>query len=180
MKIYTRTGDDGTTGLVGGVRVSKSDALIEAIGTVDELNAALGFALAADPEPQTRSILCRAQNALFEIGAELATPPGSRFDNASLGVGEVEALEASIDFQTTALAPLKNFVLPGGSEAAARLHMARAVCRRAERSILAVPQVRPLVPMYLNRLSDWLFTAARTANATLNVEDVKWVSTRGN
>lgn len=179
MKIYTRTGDDGTTGLVGGSRIHKTDPLVDAIGTVDELNAVLGHCVTGLPEPDLVAILTHAQSVLFEIGAEIATPPASKFDNATVGEAEVEALEVSIDELTVHLEPLRQFVLPGGSEHAARLHVARAVCRRAERSVLALESPRALVCMFLNRLSDWLFVAARTANARSNVEDVKWISHRG-
>jgi cob(I)alamin adenosyltransferase len=176
LKIYTRTGDDGTTGLVGGSRISKTDARMEAIGTVDELNAVLGHAVAVAPEGDLHEILKATQSLLFELGAELATPVGSKFNNATLGWEPIDRLEGSMDELTNELEPLRHFVLPGGSEFAARLHVARAVCRRAERAVLATESPRPLVCMYLNRLSDWLFVAARTANARSNVEDVKWIS----
>ena len=176
LKIYTRTGDDGTTGLVGGSRISKTDDRMEAIGTVDELNAVLGHALAVAPGGDLHELLLGSQSVLFELGAELATPAGSKFNNATLGQDPIDRLEASMDALTSDLEPLRHFVLPGGTEFAARLHVARAVCRRAERAVLATEAPRPLVCMYLNRLSDWLFVAARTANARSNVEDVKWIS----
>lgn len=177
MKIYTKTGDDGTTGLVGGSRIRKDDVRVEAVGAVDELNAALGLAIVSGlPEPLA-SILHDVQCRLFDIGAELATPPDSKFNNASLPEADIRALEVSIDLQTEDLPTLRNFILPGGSEQAARLHFARTLCRRAERSVLRIePSPRADVLCYLNRLSDWLFVAARTTNAHLNVEDIKWTA----
>lgn len=165
MRIYTKTGDDGTTGLIGGSRTEKTSLRIRAIGDVDELNAALGLVTATD---ELREI----QSRLFDLGATLATPTGARFNgNAAL------ELEASIDRQTADLPALRNFILPGGSSAAAYLHLARTICRRAERSVLELDQESPVpseAKVFLNRLSDWLFTAARTANATRHVSDVEW------
>ncbi len=180
MKIYTKTGDDGTTGLVGGSRIRKEDARIEAIGCVDELNAAIGWSRVAGLPVPIEEVLCEVQSRLFDVGAELATLPDGRFTNASLGQEDIEQLESSMDFQTETLAPLKNFILPGGTEAASRLHLARTICRRAERHVLRIdPTPRPEIVHYLNRLSDWLFVAARTTNATSNVEDIKWSSQGG-
>jgi cob(I)alamin adenosyltransferase len=179
MKIYSKTGDRGETGLVGGQRISKGDALMESVGDVDELNSAIGLcrlhAAGSELDPLLRSV----QEHLFEIGAELATPTPSRFVNETLSEVHVSVLEASIDKQQEALTPLANFVLPGGSPLGAHLHHARAVCRRAERAVARTANeggVRPVVLEYLNRLSDWLFVAARTANRASGVEDVKWVS----
>jgi len=177
MKIYTKTGDKGTTGLVGGSRVSKTDPRIVAIGEVDELNAVLGLARASSLSEDLDLVLAEAQARLFDLGAELATPETSKFSNAYLDDSDVMRLESSIDSLDAELPPLASFILPGGSEAAARLHLARSVCRRAERAVLELRQsieIRDVAISFLNRLSDWLFTAARTTNHRLGVEDVKW------
>ncbi|MBI5706190.1 MAG: cob(I)yrinic acid a,c-diamide adenosyltransferase [Armatimonadetes bacterium] len=179
MKIYTKTGDLGESGLVGGQRISKQSALLEAIGDVDELNAWIGACRTASTISELNKDLQVVQNLLFEIGAELATPQESRFVNETLSDSHVQYLEGSIDRLSEALSPLRSFILPGGTELAARLHTARAVCRRAERSVVAIANAggaRPVVLQFLNRLSDWLFVAARTANHVDGVEDVKWVS----
>jgi cob(I)alamin adenosyltransferase len=160
-KIYTRGGDAGETSLGDGSRIAKTDARVEAIGDVDELNSALGWALAAGKS----ETLERIQNELFDLGADLSVPYVE--DDAKLRVTQelVDRLEAECDEANAALELLKSFVLPGGSEYAARLFLARAVCRRAERRALAVDRVNPLVRIYLNRLSDLLFILARAANA---------------
>ena len=162
-RIYTRTGDAGTTGLVDGARVAKSSALIDAIGEVDEANSAIGAA-AVLADGARATALRRIQSDLFDLGADLATPAG--IDGALRIVpAQVARLEAEIDAMTAALRPLTSFVLPGGTPLAAALHLARAVARRAERAGVAV-QPAPAAPAlaYLNRLSDWLFCAARQAN----------------
>lgn len=177
MKIYTKTGDAGETGLVGGSRVSKNSVRIQAIGDVDELNACLGLARSTPPPEQLDKTLAWVQSALFDIGAELASLPGGRLTFAPLPADATQRLEEDIDVQTNDLPPLKNFILPGGSKLAAHLHLARCVCRRAERSVLALHQERALRPdvlAFLNRLSDWLFTAARTANRLERIDDVPW------
>jgi cob(I)alamin adenosyltransferase len=160
-KIYTRGGDAGETSLGDGSRISKTDARVEAIGDVDELNSALGWALAAGRS----GTLERIQNELFDLGADLSIPFVE--GDAKLRVTQelVDRLEAECDEANAELEPLKSFVLPGGSEYAARLFLARAVCRRAERRVLAVDRVNPLAGTYLNRLSDLLFILARAANA---------------
>ena len=178
MKIYTKTGDDGTTGLVGGSRVSKADARIESYGTVDELNAAVGFA-AVGAEGELLQNLRRVQADLLVIGSHLATPAGSPHRAALPALDEdmVLMLERSIDAATAKLPPLAHFILPGGSELAARLHLARTICRRAERLVVALPDdcgVPGSVVTYLNRLSDWLFVEARAANQAAGVADVIW------
>ena len=181
MKIYTKTGDDGTTGLIGGGRVRKSDPRIDCYGTVDELNAALWMAAVAvdDGDDDTRAELRRVQNELFVIGSHLATPEDSP-RTASLPPLEESAiarLEMEIDAAESELPPLRNFILPGGTEAAARLHLARTVCRRAERLLVEFSLERPVSPVvvaYLNRLSDWLFVQARRANHRAAVDDVPW------
>lgn len=177
MRIYTKTGDKGTTGLVGGSRVSKTDPRIRAIGEVDELNAALGWVRTATLPQDLDEILREAQARLFDLGAELATPEVSKFNNAFLDESDVLRLERSIDSMDDELPPLASFILPGGSEAAARLHLARSICRRAERAVLELresSEIRDVAISFLNRLSDWLFTAARTTNHRLGVEDVEW------
>jgi cob(I)alamin adenosyltransferase len=177
MKIYTRTGDDGTTGLLGGGRVAKSEQRLAAFGTIDEFNAVLGVARAADLLPRCGEILLRLQGELFHLGAELATPPDARSTAEGLQDEDVAALEAEIDALEKDLPPLKAFILPSGSPAAAALHLARCVCRRAERELVTLAEqepVRPLVLQYVNRLSDLLFVMARTANSEAHVEDVEW------
>jgi cob(I)alamin adenosyltransferase len=165
-KIYTRTGDDGTTGLVDGSRVAKSSALLAAIGDVDEANSAIGAALATLPDGPVAEALTRFQNDLFDLGADLATPAG--IDGAlRVTPAHVAAVEAAIDALNADLAPLTSFVLPGGSAPAGALHLARAIVRRAERSAVAASEagvVRVEVLAYLNRLSDYLFVAARWVN----------------
>ena len=151
-KIYTRGGDAGETSLGDGSRVSKLDPRIVALGEVDELNSFLGWCAAG---------LDRIQNELFDLGADLSVPGGDRLRIEQL---YVDRLEAEIDAANAQLEPLKSFVLPGGTETAARLYVARAVCRRAERAVLAVDGANPLVAVYLNRLSDLLFVLARLAN----------------
>lgn len=172
MKIYTKSGDGGDTGLYGGGRVSKTDPRIVAIGDVDELNATVGLArLHASGEFESH--FQRVQNWLFDFGAELATPPESRFDTATIGPGQIQWLEESIDQMTEGLEPLCTFILPGGSPLGAALHHARTVCRRAERSVIALPGVRVELVQFLNRLSDWMFTAARFANRDAG-GDILW------
>jgi cob(I)alamin adenosyltransferase len=166
-RIYTRGGDRGETSLGDGSRVPKLDCRIAAFGTVDELNSLLGLALAADVPPKIRAVLERVQNELFDVGADISVPYGTS-DRLRVAQSQIDALEADCDRFNAGLPELKSFVLPGGTELAARLHVARGVCRRAERDVLdAAEQVElnPLVIVYLNRLSDLLFILARTANA---------------
>jgi cob(I)alamin adenosyltransferase len=177
MRIYTRTGDDGTTGLFGGTRTSKASARVEAYGQVDELNAALGWARAAAPPPEVDRVLERAQEGCFRLGAFLAAAPGRDPGIARLSDADVAAFEHAIDRLEQDLTPLTSFVLPGGSEAAARLHVARTVCRRAERCVVALAaheEVDALFVRWLNRLGDLLFVQARAANLAAGVEDVPW------
>jgi cob(I)alamin adenosyltransferase len=175
-KIYTRGGDQGETSLGDGSRVSKLDCRIGAFGTVDELNAALGVVLAGEvPEPM-RAPLDRVQNELFDVGADLSVPWGVT-DRLRVEQGMVDRLEADCDAFNAELPELRSFVLPGGTEAAARLHVARTVCRRAEREVLLGAQeveLNPLVLRYLNRLSDLLFILARAANAAAGREEPLW------
>ena len=179
MRIYTRTGDDGSTGLYGGDRVSKDDVRIEAYGTVDELNAALGCvrSTAGVPDDIDR-VLEEIQNELFSVGAELATPNPD--DRGTLFVTEhiIRHLEQFIDKYDAELTPLNQFVLPAGTCAAASLHLARCVCRRAERRVVTListdQRTSPQTVEYLNRLGDLLFVLARVANARQAVTDCPW------
>lgn len=176
MKIYTRTGDAGMTGLYGGGRVYKSDPRIAAFGAIDELNAQLGVCRAIDLPGEVNLLLGRLQHELFSLGAELSSPAASKGLDL-LDDGEVAALEQAIDHFEAELAPLKTFILPGGCPASAALHVARAACRRAERDVVAlnsVSSVRPAVLRYLNRTSDLLFVLARFANHSAGVADVPW------
>ena len=175
-KIYTRGGDAGETSLGDGSRISKLDARIAAYGTVDELNAVVGLALAADCPDEIGSVLGRIQNELFDLGADLSV---SMEQDARLRVTQeqVDALEGDCDRFNTELPELKSFVLPGGSEVAARLHVARTTCRRAEREALVASgfyAVNPVALVYLNRLSDLLFILARAANAAAGREEPLW------
>src|SRR5881394_1854538 len=170
MKIYTRTGDRGETSLFGGARVAKNDARIEAYGTVDELNSFIGVARAAWPSSPIDAQLDHIQADLFDVGAHLASPGNDRF--AGVNPARVEALEHAIDAMTNELPALTAFILPGGSPPAAQLHVARTVCRRAERLVVALNDETTI--RYLNRLSDYLFTAARFTNLRLSTPDVPW------
>lgn len=180
MRIYTRGGDDGSTGLFGGARVSKADPRVEAYGGIDELNAVLGWVRAASPPEAIDDVLESAQHGCFQLGAWLACAPGADPGIAPVTDADVEAFERAIDALEAELEPLKNFILPGGTEAAARLHVARTVCRRAERALVALagsqeeetPGVR-----WLNRLSDLLFVQARFANHAAGVPDTPWRAT---
>jgi cob(I)alamin adenosyltransferase len=165
-RIYTRGGDSGETSLGDGSRVPKLDCRIGAYGAVDELNSLVGLALAAEPPEELREVLARVQNELFDVGADLAVPYGVGDGRLRVDSAKIEALEELCDRFNAALPELRSFVLPGGGELAARLHVARAVCRRAERDALAAAEeveINPLVLVYLNRLSDLLFILARTA-----------------
>ena len=182
-RIYTRTGDDGTTGLVTGERRPKHDLRIWAFGTVDETNASIGLArLHTRHDAEVDAMLGRIQNDLFDLGADLATPEGGKprsRDDLRVTDAQAERLEQEIDQLNAHLSPLKSFVLPGGTEAAANLHLARTVCRRAERLVVAVADkpneaVSPAAMKYLNRLSDFLFVAARYVNDR-GARDVLWV-----
>lgn len=181
MKIYTKTGDSGETGLFGGGRVAKDHARVAAYGDVDELNSFIGLARATAPEEFAAESLEAIQRDLFSIGGHLATPDPDKvraaLEKAELSETRVAALEAAIDAADAELPRLKAFVLPGGSEKAAILHVARVVCRRAERSVVALArseEVPPLFLTYLNRLSDLLFTLARLANYRAGIGDVIW------
>jgi cob(I)alamin adenosyltransferase len=175
-KIYTRTGDDGTTGLGDGTRVSKNSARVEAFGCVDELNSAVGL-MAATPMPANLAEMVAAiQQKLFDLGGELCIPGA-----VTMSAEDVDGLEQRMDELNDVLAPLKEFILPGGSQAGAACHMARAICRRAERRVLELAdseEVNPASVRFLNRLSDLLFVLARTLNQLDNGEEVMWKSGR--
>ncbi|WP_296721397.1 cob(I)yrinic acid a,c-diamide adenosyltransferase [Erythrobacter sp.] len=181
-KIYTRTGDDGTTGLVDGSRCPKFSARISAMGLVDEANSAIGLAICAIADADQRALLIRVQNDIFDLGADLATPAeNDDFTSSEMVLrivpAQAEWIEAQIDALNERLEPLTSFVLPGGSEAAARVHVARATTRAAERAMVTLAAETPVNPAalaYINRLSDLLFVLARVANAD-GREDVKWV-----
>ena len=183
MKLYTRTGDDGSSGLFGGDRVSKAHLRLAAYGTLDELNSIMGLLrLHATPACATTEALQRIQHDLFVLGAILATPPdkqallGARM---STPTWDLEAMEQDIDRLTALAPPMTAFVLPGGTPASAHAHHARTVCRRAEREAVTLTQTEPMDPVvvsYLNRLSDWCFALARAENAVAGVADVIWVA----
>jgi len=180
MKIYTRTGDQGETGLLGGSRVRKDDPHTEAYGTVDELNSLVGLARTEPLPPDVDATLGQVQNHLFRLGAQLASiRPGLRAA-AAVEPSHIEALESAIDAAEEHLPPLAGFILPGGTRGAALLHVARTVCRRAERRVVALAQHEPsldtLPIAYLNRLGDLLFVLARQVNATAGQADVPWPS----
>lgn len=177
VKIYTKTGDDGSTGLFGGARISKGAPQVEAYGSIDELNAAIGMARATKLEPFTEDVLAKVQVDLFTLGAEIACVPGEehRLKMELIEMEDAKRLEHAIDEAEKGLTPLKNFVLPGGTPQAAALHYARTVARRAERVLIRVPpDEREPVMIYMNRLSDLLFVLARRANHVAGVEDTPW------
>ncbi len=177
-RLYTRTGDDGTTSLVGGARAPKDSIRLEAYGTVDELNSWLGLLVASEAVTEERRQLLRSvQNRLFDIGASLATEPESRWQPAPLGHKAVEALENAIDTVDSGLPPLRSFILPGGHPDAARANVARTIARRAERRIIALSrdvQIDPDILKYINRLSDFLFALAREININTDHEEISW------
>lgn len=180
MKIYTKRGDDGSTGLFGGPRVGKDDARVAAYGDVDELNAVLGIARAEAGDDTVDGQLARVQAELFTLGSLLATPDP---DDAPKSIprledADISRLESEIDAHDTTLEPLRAFILPGGTKRAATLQLARTVCRRAERAVVALSRTEKVpaeVLRYLNRLSDWLFTVARVENARAGVAEPLWL-----
>ena len=181
MKIYTRTGDAGDTGLFGGGRVAKDDPRVEAYGDVDELNAVLGMARAVEPMPRIDEVLVPVQRDLFAIGALLATPDREKMAQhlakARIDEARIAELEQAIDDADTELEPLRAFILPGGTPKSASLHVARTVCRRAERRVVTLlrdVELPELTVIYLNRLSDLLFTLARLANRRSGAGEVTW------
>ena len=178
MKIYTKTGDQGQTSLFDNTRVSKSDARVDAYGEIDELNAALGAARAAGTDPDLHAVLEEIQKELFAIGARLADPShriAARVSKADVADSQVSRLESTIDRLENELPPLRRFILPGGSPAGSLLHLARTICRRAERRVVALTDpVDPVIIVYLNRLSDLLFVMARAANHRSGVPETEW------
>jgi cob(I)alamin adenosyltransferase len=179
MRVYTKTGDSGETGLFDGTRVSKADPRVEAYGGIDELNAWLGLIRASGPGRDLDELLERIQRDLFALGAILADPShkiASRVNKASLGPDDVTRLERAIDAFETELRPLRRFILAGGSTPGAMLHLARTVCRRAERSAVALgpDRVDPIAITYMNRLSDLLFVMARLVNQRAGVPEIEW------
>ncbi len=179
MKIYTKTGDKGDTALFSGGRVPKHHLRVESYGTIDELNSVLGVVRSAKPSPQTDIWLENVQNQLFHLGADLATPLDAKADwVVRVKEEQVTWLEETIDEMTEELEPLSNFVLPGGTLAAANLHVARTVCRRAERYVSALQEeetISEYAIAYINRLSDWLFTLARYENKQAGESESKWI-----
>lgn len=179
MKIYTKTGDAGQTGLYGGERVSKTAQRVEAYGTVDECNSVIGMVRAALEDAELDEVLARVQNALFDVGADLATPEGSKYEKklSRIDAEDVEGLERLIDGYQEQCPPWSNFIHPGGNPAAAALHLARTVARRAEREVLRLEEQESInheVARYLNRLSDFLFILARVVNARSGVSEAGW------
>lgn len=176
MKIYTKKGDDGTTALIGGVRVPKNHIRVEAYGTVDELNSFLGI-LRGSLKEQNKITIERIQNVLFVIGSHLASVPGSKMQLPEITAEDTNLLETEIDRLTADLPELRNFILPGGSNNGSFAHVARCVCRRAERWAVAISESEPVeaeIIQYLNRLSDYLFTLARHIDNTEGSGDLEW------
>ncbi|MFA6979816.1 MAG: cob(I)yrinic acid a,c-diamide adenosyltransferase [Ignavibacteriaceae bacterium] len=180
MKIYTKTGDKGETGLFGGKRVQKSSVRINAYGTVDELNAAIGVALCYVENDGVKSVLQKLQHQLFIVGADLATPLEIESKNISIprvSTQEITVAESAIDSFEEELEPLQYFILPGGSKAAAQLHVARTICRRAEREVVLLAQQEEInqnIVIFTNRISDLLFVLSRIENKTSGIPDQKW------
>lgn len=179
MKIYTKTGDEGETSLYGQTRVSKADARVDAYGEVDELNACLGAARAAGVDADIAATIELMQKQLFALGARLADPSSKIADRVTKTViaqADIEVLEQTIDRLEAELPPLRKFILPGGSVAGALLHVARTVCRRAERRVVSLGRdaVEPILVVYLNRVSDLLFVMARAVNGRAGVSETEW------
>jgi cob(I)alamin adenosyltransferase len=183
MKLYTRSGDDGTTGLFSGARVSKNHPRIEAYGTVDEFNACLGLCISAcgsgKMEQVIRNIMVQIQSRLFDIGADLATPEGAKNESKIVRIDETHVTEVErwIDEIDSKNTPLQTFVMPGGTDLASRLHLARTVCRRAERLMVGLANTEPVgegMMRYMNRVSDLLFAMARLSNKESGVGDIPW------
>jgi cob(I)alamin adenosyltransferase len=178
FKIYTKTGDGGETSLYGGARLPKNHIRIESYGTVDELNSHLGLVRDCCENEHLRSVLKKIQDRLFDLGANLAVDPSKNLPVPQLEAEDIELLEKEIDTMDDALVSLKNFILPGGHPTVSYCHIARCVCRRAERLVVALaenePTLSPILIQYLNRLSDYLFTLARFLAMELKVEEVAW------
>lgn len=182
MKIYTKTGDKGTTGLYGGARVSKSSPRISAYGDIDELNALLGVVRAETPHEAIRAALAEVQMTLFTLGAQLASPTADPKIEV-ITAAHIDSLERQIDVMFGSLPPMRNFILPGGGKTAALVHLARTVCRRAERAAVYLASlpgetVDHWCLVYINRLSDYLFVVARLANGLERIEDIPWLPTK--
>jgi cob(I)alamin adenosyltransferase len=189
MKVYTKTGDKGTTALFGGDRVAKHHIRIEAYGTLDELNSHIGLLRDQEIDGHSRQMLMRIQDRIFTAGAILATPPHKeklkngkdRLDIPRISEADIELLETEIDAMEASLPPMTHFVLPGGHQTVSFCHIARCVCRRAERHAVRlhdIEAVDPLILQYLNRLSDYLFVLARKLAAALKADEVKWIPGR--
>ncbi len=184
MRIYTKTGDNGSTGLISGERTSKASSRIDTLGDIDELNACFGILrsyLHESPEVVAdEKRFQRTQELLFELGSEIATPKGSPYAKSSVRETDIEILEAEIDLWTGQMPELKQFILPGGTNISSQAHLCRTVCRRAERKLVlfiesnADQEIRPITLHYLNRLSDWLFVFARWSNHRSQVADIHW------
>lgn len=177
MKIYTKTGDQGTTSLFGGKRISKDDIRIDAYGTVDELNSHIGLLIASFNDQKLHNEWIYLQSRLFTVGSNLASDPDKEMVVPDITNVDIEALEKSMDWMDTHLTPLKNFIMPSGSTAIAQAHVCRTVCRRAERIITAlsrVSKVDPIIIVYINRLSDYFFIVARYIAYLENVEEILW------
>ncbi|HEY3385830.1 MAG TPA: cob(I)yrinic acid a,c-diamide adenosyltransferase [Saprospiraceae bacterium] len=177
-KIYTKTGDDGTTGLFGGARLPKDNIRIEAYGTVDELNAVIGWLMSTFKDQDTNHLLQTIQSRLFTVGSNLASQPGKNMITPDLLGEDVALIEQAIDRMQDTLPPLKHFIMPGGSSSVSAAHLARTVCRRAERRCVTLGQtseVDPIILLYLNRLSDFFFVLARWLGAKEGVEEIKWI-----
>jgi cob(I)alamin adenosyltransferase len=179
FKIYTKTGDKGETSLFGGARLPKSHLRIEAYGTVDELNSYIGLVRDCLTEESTRIFLKNIQDRLFDVGSNLAVDPAKKMQVPEIQSIDIEVLEQAMDKMDESLAPLKNFILPGGHTTVSFCHIARTVCRRAERNVVALSmhdEVDEVLIQYLNRLSDYLFILARKIAADLGVEEITWKS----
>ncbi len=177
MKIYTKTGDEGKTSLFGGKRISKDDWQIEAYGTVDELNSHIGLCMAFIDKEEVKQQLAKIQHLLFNIGSVLASPKENDFNLPNVHEDDIVQLETEMDNMNEHLEPLKYFILPGGSQSVAQLHITRTVCRRAERRVISIKdEVKhpPLIIKYLNRLSDYLFVLARYMAKVENIKEHKW------
>lgn len=177
MKIYTKTGDEGSTSLFGGKRVSKDDIRIEAYGTIDELNAFIGLLNASFQEATQNYFLSEVQKRLFTIGANLASDPDKKMITPDIKNEDIQTLENAMDTMDQLLEPLKNFILPGGDVTVAQAHVCRTICRRAERKVIALhkySQVDPLIIMYINRLSDYFFVLARYIALRHEVTEIPW------
>lgn len=177
-KIYTKTGDDGSTGLFGGARLPKHHIRIEAYGTVDELNSSIGWLMTFIGDSETHSLLQTIQSRLFTVGSNLASDPSKEMITPDLTEDDVHTIERSIDRLQSVLPELKHFILPGGSQSVSAAHLTRTICRRAERRCVALAhdsQVESIIILYLNRLSDYFFVLARWLGQTEGIEEIKWI-----